>query len=65
MKRVTLLIIAIGTLAGVFALKARASRHTALQEAAPIFSVRAITRFRLQFALRPLNNFASRFVQVH
>ena len=37
MKRVTLLIIAIGTLAGVLALKASASRHTALQEAAPIF----------------------------
>ena len=37
MKRITLLIIAFGTLAGVIAFKARASRHSATQEAAPIF----------------------------
>jgi len=37
MKRITLLIIAIGALAGVVALTVRASRHSATQEAAPIF----------------------------
>src|SRR5216684_5070772 len=37
MKRITLLTIAIGTLAGVIAFKARASRHITTQEAAPIF----------------------------
>ena len=37
MKRITLLIIAIGALAGVVALTARASHHSATQEGAPIF----------------------------
>jgi hypothetical protein len=37
MKRITLLIIAIGTLAGVLAFKAGAFRHSTTQEAAPIF----------------------------
>ena len=37
MKRITLVIIAFGTLAGVIAFKAQASRHSATQEAAPIF----------------------------
>lgn len=37
MTRITLLIIAIGALAGVVALTARASRHSATQEGAPIF----------------------------
>jgi hypothetical protein len=36
-KRITLLIIAIGALASVVVLTARASRHSATQEAAPIF----------------------------
>ena len=37
MKRIALLIIAIGAFAGVVALTARASRHSATQEGAPIF----------------------------
>ena len=37
MKRIIFLLVAVATLAGVIAFKARASRHSATQEAAPIF----------------------------
>ena len=37
MRRITLLVIAIGTLAGVIAFTGRASRHSTTQEVAPIF----------------------------
>ncbi len=37
MKRIIFLLVAVATLAGVIAFKARASHHSATQEAAPIF----------------------------
>ena len=38
MKRIIFLLVAVVTLAGVIAFKARASRHSATQEATPILS---------------------------
>ena len=46
MKRITLLLVAFGALAGVVVLTARASRHSSTQEAAPIFVTRIPDGYR-------------------